>query len=249
MWRRPPGRSLANSAAGRHAIAAREARSGSRGSRPDRRSSPRTSPASRQGRIEHGPGFGRGRDQRIRCRSTRGWCCEPHRTRPPSGPRLAPLRRHARSSRGRRRLVLQLDEPGGANDFAALPLEILGQNRLGHFLGDADVEPVAAAANRKVDLSEHLPAEWSRAMRCLTPAASRGSRMPSDSKTSSERGCTTVARSQCSGAGMGIDDTALDTPATKLRSQEQPGRACTHDENSHLVHIEPDRRSGSNSAS
>ena len=31
-----------------------------------------------------------------------------------------------------------------------------------------------------------------------------------------------------------IDDTALDPTAMKLRSQEKPGRACTHHKNTHI---------------
>ena len=42
--------------------------------------------------------------------------------------------------------------------------------------------------------------------------------------------------------GVCIDDTALDPPTMKLRRQEQPGRACTHHENSHISnHVEPVR--------
>ena len=51
--------------------------------------------------------------------------------------------------------MLQFDETRRANDLATLPLKVLGQNRLGHLLRDADVEAVATAADREVDLSEH----------------------------------------------------------------------------------------------
>jgi hypothetical protein len=38
---------------------------------------------------------------------------------------------------------------------------------------------------------------------------------------------------------MCIDDATLDSTAMELRSQEQPGRACTHHENSYISnHVE-----------
>src|SRR5271155_4589226 len=46
-----------------------------------------------------------------------------------------------------------------------------------------------------------LPPEWILTAHCFVPASRNFPISPSDSKTSSERGCTTVARSQCNGPG------------------------------------------------
>ena len=53
-------------------------------------------------------------------------------------------------------VVLQFDETGSPDDLTTLLVEVLGQDRLDHLLRDADVEPVATAANREVDLAEHI---------------------------------------------------------------------------------------------
>src|SRR5437868_3247418 len=52
-------------------------------------------------------------------------------------------------------VMLELNETGGAIDLTSLLVEILGQNRLGHFLRDANIEAVATATSRQIDLAEH----------------------------------------------------------------------------------------------
>ena len=137
-------------------------------------------------------------------------------------------------------VVLQLDETGRANDLAALPLEVLGQNRLGHLLRDADVEPVATAANREVDLAEHAARRVESGHALLDARGEQRLEEPQgledlERARMHDRRPVPVQRRR-----MGVDDAALDPAATKLRRQEQPGRACAHHENGHISnHVEP----------
>ena len=129
---------------------------------------------------------------------------------------------------------LQLDETGRADDLAALPVEVVGQDRLGHLLRDADVEAVAAAADREVDLAEHAargveprePLLDARGEERLEEAERledlEGARMH-------DRRPVPVQR-----RGMCVDEAARDAAAVELRRQEQPGRACADHENGHL---------------
>ena len=95
---------------------------------------------------------------------------------------------------------LQPSQAGRADDGAAPRLEIFGENRLGDLLGNAELEAVAAGGEVQIQLGEDLAVGVKPCPRVLTPAAINRSAIPSASKISSDRSCTTVARSQPCGA-------------------------------------------------
>ena len=125
----------------------------------------------------------------------------------------------------------QVDETGRAHDLAALPVEVVGQNLLGHLFRDADVEPVPAAAARQVDLAEHTSPGVEPCYPLLD--AGRQERLEEAERLEDlERARMHDRRSvPVERAGMSVDEATRDVAAVELRREEQPGRACANHEN------------------
>ena len=132
------------------------------------------------------------------------------------------------------RPFLQSDQARRAQHLAALPVQVVGQDRLGHLFRDADVESVAAAAFREVDLAEYF-AGGVQPRDLLLGAACEERRHDAERLEDLERARVHDRRAvPVHRLAMRVDQTARDAAAVQLRGQQQPRRARADHENAHV---------------
>src|SRR5262249_51208271 len=111
-----------------------------------------------------------------------------------------------------------------------LSAEVVGQNRFGDLFRDADVEAIAAAAGREIDLPEHASLRVEPGHALLDARREEGLD-EADGFEGLERARMHDRRTVPVQRGaMGIGETAADPAAVQLGGEEEPRGTCAHHE-------------------
>gem|GEM_PF-4633052 len=132
--------------------------------------------------------------------------------------------------------LLQPDQLGGASDAAAQGLQMVGQDGFGDFFRNTDIEGVAAAAQRQIDVAQHV-AGGVDARAALLDAGIQQRRGDAqsvqdfDGARVDHGGAVPVLR-----PFVRVDQQAIDAAPKKLRGGEQAGGAGAHHQNGRRDH-------------